>query len=143
MGAHNIKPYQAPDGTFLIFYVGSINHEKKDCSNITLNFEAAPLPKEAAGPVMVASAKRVDDPPEAWIHHGPLTDSVAWHSATNPTVVWEDDGSISMWVARRWSLGGGRNTKNDWKMAAQTWKGPYHNITTKYEDAVDAGEDPH
>merc|ERR1712039_557969 len=38
---------------------------------------------------------------------------------------------------------GGRNTKNNWKMAAQTWKGPYHNITTKYEDAVDAGEDPH
>jgi len=47
-----------------------------------------------------------------------------------------------MWVSRRWDLGY-RNRKNNWKMSASSWKGPYHNITKSYETALDVGEDPH
>jgi len=50
-----------------------------------------------------------------------------------------------MWVSRRWGLITDKKKnkkKNNWRMSASSWKGPYHNVTQSYEDAVDVGEDP-
>jgi len=75
--AHNVKPYIAPDGTFLVMYVGNINNDTSNCSQGMLEKkehpdEHPPMPKEAAGPVRVASASKVDAAPIEWIHSGPL-----------------------------------------------------------------------
>lgn len=217
--AHNVKPFRAPDGTWLIFYVGAIDNVTRKCDPPTANAAAAaasltfPLPKEAAGPIFIASAARVDAPPEKWEIHGPMTDSVGWHSATNPSPVWfgrngechlrvistliktlvslrftyvlstfcdtDTDhynaeqvhstfirsccqlaqqpvvvtvsvelsecfvpGTIRMMVSRRWDLGGGHNNKNNWLMEADTWRGPYRNLTHSYAEAIKSGEDP-
>lgn len=91
--AHNVKPFRAPDGTWLIFYVGAINNITRKCDPVTATAATVesltfPLPKEAAGPIFIASAATVDAPPEQWQIHGPMTDSVGWHSATNPSPVW-------------------------------------------------------
>ena len=47
-----------------------------------------------------------------------------------------------MMVSRRWDLGGGKNTKNNWLMEADNWRGPWRNITKSYADAIVSGEDP-
>merc|ERR1712070_372450 len=140
--AHNVKPFRHPDGTFLIYYVGSVNNATEDCSNNTLRLGTAPLPKEAAGPVMIASATSAAAPATEWALNGPMTDSVGWHSATNPSPVFYANGSVLMAVARRWDLGNGRADKNNWFMAADSWRGPYHNLTQRFEDAAETGEDP-
>lgn len=138
--AHNIKPYQHPDGTFLIYYVGNETGEKKDCSK---GLSSYPQPKEAAGPVMIASASRPDAPAKEWKIHGPMTDSFDWHSATNPSPVFLPNGSVLLFVSRRWQISDNDAAKNNWVMIADSWKGPYRNITQKYEDALETGEDPH
>jgi hypothetical protein len=138
--AHNVKPYQHPDGTFLIYYVGQINNVTQDCSNSSLQ---DPVQKEAAGPVMIASASRPDAPAEEWTIHGPMTDSFEWHSATNPSPVFLQNGSVLLYVSRRWSLSPTKNNKNNWVMMADSWRGPYRNITQTYDEALETGEDPH
>ena len=131
--AHNVKPFRSPAGEWLIFYVGAKDNVTRQCTPSIAGPEVQlgyPSPKEAAGPVFVASASAVDAPPSAWTIHGPMTDSVDWHSATNPSPVWiGDNGTVRMVVSRRWDLGNGRNTKNNWLMAADNWRGPWRNIT--------------
>jgi len=139
--AHNVKPFQHPDGTFLIYYVGQINNQTADCSNGSL--ADSPQPKGAAGPVMIASASHPDAPAEEWKIHGPMTDSFEWHSATNPSPVFLQNGSVLLYVSRRWAVSPTKNHKNNWVMMADSWRGPYRNVTQTYEDAVDTGEDPH
>merc|ERR1712046_304224 len=139
--AHNVKPFQHPDGTFLIYYVGQINNETADCSNGTL--ADYPKQKAAAGPVMIASASRPDAPAGEWKIHGPMTDSFEWHSATNPSPVFLPNGSVLLFVSRRWTFEDGHNEKNNWIMIADSWRGPYRNVTQRFEDALETGEDPH
>merc|ERR1719331_1486955 len=148
--AHNVKPFQAPDGTFLIFYVGSVNGDNETCSNASAHrlFDDPDYvqPKEAAGPVMIASAKSPDTPAGEWQHHGPMTDSFEWHSATNPVPVFFPNGSVLLYVSRRWSLSPTdktKNTKNNWIMMADSWQGPYRNVTQSFSEALETGEDPH
>eukprot|EP01043_Picozoa_sp_COSAG02_P032055 COSAG02_NODE_2124_length_9749_cov_7.636166_5_plen_495_part_00 len=142
--AHNVKPFRSPAGEWLIFYVGAKDNITKECPTTMDEVRMGhPLPKEAAGPVFVASAATVDAPPEAWTIHGPMTDSVDWHSATNPSPVWVgSNGTVRMVVSRRWDLGGGHATKNNWIMQADNWRGPWRNITQTYAQAIDCGEDP-
>ena len=152
--AHNVKPFLAPDGTWLIYYVGEPYTGSKvfNCSDRggrtgTYEVGVSPTPEEAAGPVMIASAPRPDAPPEGWQHHGPLTDSVAWHSATNPSPYFYPNGSVLLAVSRRWKLvsnktGPGTSTKNTFFMFAETWRGPYRNITHSFAEAADTSEDP-
>merc|ERR1712070_539872 len=137
--AHNVKPFQHPDGTFLIYYVGQINNETRDCSNSSL--ADGPVPKGAAGPVMIASASHPDAPAAEWQIHGPMTDSFEWHSASNPSPVFLPNGSVLLYVSRRWDLG--ENHKNNWIMMADSWRGPYRNVTQVYGEALENGEDPH
>ena len=71
--------------------VGAINNEATKCNPATdrdVTAAAPVLPAEAAGPVFVASAPRADAPAAEWQIHGPMTDSLGWHSATNPSPVW-------------------------------------------------------
>jgi hypothetical protein len=175
--AHNVKPFQAPDGTWLIYYIGEpdsgnpgkyANCTRKN-SSLLADFE--PLPRQTAGPVMIASAASPDAPPSEWKLHGPLTDSVAWHSATNRTLfqnvfeiaaiyseyacvalvfaaspIFFKNGSVLLAVSRAWgavskgSCGGKRNVL----MTADSWKGPYKNVswTKSCETAIPSGEDP-
>lgn len=142
--AHNVKPFQAPDGSFVIYYVGGVNNSTKNCTppHAESAFAPPPLPKEAAGPIWVAHAPTADAAPDAWSAHGPMTDSAGWHSATNPSPVFASNGSVRMAVSRRWDLGGGRATKNNFIMAADSWAGPYHNITKGFDQAIKNGEDP-
>lgn len=146
--AHNVKPFQAPDGSFVIYYVGGINNSTRNCTNSLsessafIHSSSSPLPKEAAGPIWVAHAPTADAAPNAWSAHGPMTDSAGWHSATNPSPVFASDGSVRMAVSRRWDLGGGRATKNNFIMEADSWAGPYHNITKGFDQAIKNGEDP-
>jgi len=141
--AHNVKPFRAPDGTFLIYYVGPTTGEVKDCSTNLDVAATEPYPKEANGPVMIASASRPDAPADEWEHHGPMTDSFEWHSATNPSPVFLPNGSVLLFVSRRWTFDDGHNEKNNWIMMADSWRGPYHNVTQRFEDALETGEDPH
>jgi len=137
--AHNVKPFRAPDGTFLIYYVGPTTGATIDCTKLG----GEPYPKEANGPVMIASASRPDAPAEEWEHHGPMTDSFEWHSATNPSPVFLPNGSVLMYVSRRWTFDDGHNEKSNFIMIADSWRGPYRNITRGYDDALHTGEDPH
>jgi len=139
--AHNVKPFRAPDGTYLIFYVGPITGEVQDCTSDVLS--AGPKPKEAGGPVMIASASRPDASADEWELHGPMTDSVEWHSATNPSPVFLPNGSVLLYVSRRWTFDDGSAGKNNWIMMADSWRGPYRNVTQSFDDALDTGEDPH
>jgi len=148
--AHNVKPFQAPDGKFLIYYVGEPTGEILNCTNTSISRVSSDPeyhhPKEAAGPVMIASADRLDAPASEWTHHGPMTDSVDWHSATNPSPVFLPNGSVLLFVSRRWSLSptdSSKNKKNNWIMMANSWRGPYHNVTQEFDDAIETGEDPH
>jgi Tol biopolymer transport system component len=145
--AHNVKPFQAPDGTWLVYYVGSPNHDPVfNCTDSTAARVGSPVPpvpqgKEAAGPIMIASSASPDAPQDQWTTHGPFTDSVAWHSATNPSPVFYPNGSVLLAVSRRFSVGS-NPTKNTWLMAADSWRGPYRNITQSFADALETGEDP-
>merc|ERR1712048_472291 len=123
-----------------IYYVGNETGEKKDCSK---GLSSYPQPKEAAGPVMIASASRPDAPAKEWKIHGPMTDSFDWHSATNPSPVFLPNGSVLLFVSRRWQISENDAAKNNWVMIADSWKGPYRNITQRFEDALETGEDPH
>ena len=153
--AHNIKPFRAPDGTFLIFYVGEpyTGSRPINCvEEVTSEAQTpphpggAPSPEEAAGPVMIASSMRPDAPAEEWQHHGPITDSVAWHSATNPSPIFYENGTVLLAVSRRWKFGNrtgpGSSEKNTFLMRADHWRGPYRNITTGFSTAIETGEDP-
>jgi len=139
--AHNVKPFQHPDGTFLIYYVGQVNNETSDCSSGSL--ADYPEQKAANGPVMIASASRPDAPADEWTLHGPMTDSFEWHSATNPSPVFLSNGSVLLYVSRRWAVSPTKNHKNNWVMIADSWRGPYRNVTQSFDDAVETGEDPH
>jgi len=139
--AHNVKPFQAPDGKFLIYYVGPTTGAVADCSTYAAN--NTPIPKGASGPVMIASADSPFATASQWEHHGPMTDSFEWHSATNPSPVFLPNGSVLLFVSRRWTFDDGHNQKNNWIMMADSWEGPYRNITQRYEDALETGEDPH
>lgn len=71
--AHNVKPFRSPTGEWLIFYVGAIDGENRTCTpGEALQSGTYPLPKEAAGPVFIASAAAVDAPAEEWKIHGPM-----------------------------------------------------------------------
>lgn len=148
--AHNIKPFRAPDGTWLLFYIGEINNITANCSAPThLRGEggADPPGKTTAGPVMLASAARPDAPAKEWTRHGPLTDSVSWHSATNPSAVFFANGTVILAVSRSWEdpwngthfAGGGKRTT---LMRADSWRGPYTNITHGFVESIPNGEDP-
>ena len=63
-------------------------------------------------------------------------------SATNPSVIFYKNGSVRMMVSRRWDLGDGKATKNNFVMEATSYLGPYHNITKGFDDAIKSGEDP-
>lgn len=190
--AHNIKPFRAPDGTWLIFYIGSPNNSTRRCDNtsaadadlvdtinsmITSEGNAAaavnarfgldprgsaqpgasvqpsshpatevdpPFPRGhgTAGPIFVASASAVDAPPEDWTIHGPLTDSLNWHSATNPSAVFNPNGTVSLAVSRGWEVAPGQYDKTTVLMQAESWRGPYVNLTDGYAESIHTGEDP-
>jgi hypothetical protein len=148
--AHNAKPFLSPDGTWLIFYIGEINNISHTCSNGTsigtasaalgAAAAAAPAPKSTAGPIMIASATRPDAPASQWCLHGPITDSVQWHTATNPSPVFNaTDGTVRLAVSRSW--GGWKRTVI---MEAPSWRGPYTNVsaTATYTGSINSGEDP-
>lgn len=155
--AHNVKPFRAPDGTWLLFYIGGVNNRTENCTGQPDDaFAAASLPlpaghrssstpwgKTTAGPIMLASASRPDAARGEWTVHGPLTDSVEWHSATNPSAVLFPNGSVLLAVSRAWAPspkpGGGKRTT---LMRANSWRGPYTNITHGYNDSIGNGEDP-
>eukprot|EP01063_Lacrimia_lanifica_P014719 TRINITY_DN21281_c0_g1_i1.p1 TRINITY_DN21281_c0_g1~~TRINITY_DN21281_c0_g1_i1.p1 ORF type:complete len:374 (+),score=107.99 TRINITY_DN21281_c0_g1_i1:44-1165(+) len=139
--AHNVRPYIAPDGTTVVYYVGQQNQQSVTCNGSALG-GAYPTPMTAAGPVMILSSKSPGAPASEWAMHGPMTDSYEWHSATNPNVVFAKDGSVTMVVSRRYTIAPGRQHKYDFIMRADTWQGPYRNVTHNTTDAVDAGEDP-
>jgi hypothetical protein len=140
--AHNAKPFRAPDGTWLIYYIGNINNRTQNCSQQSPMPATSPYPagKTTAGPVMIASAKAVDASPEEWEIHGPFTDSFEWHSATNPSPVFFSNGSVRLAVSRAFVGGGKQNVM----MRADSWRGPYHNITetATFNGSVHSGEDP-
>ena len=139
--AHNVKPFQAPDGTWLLFYIGSINSDTTVCNSSTTEESASaspPIPHETAGPVMLASASRPDAPSAEWTLHGPLTDSVGWHSATNPSALFYPNGTVLLAVSRATDPGGKRTTL----MSADSWRGPYRNLTHGYNESIGNGEDP-
>ena len=143
--AHNVKPVRAPDGTWLVFYIGGVNNRTENCPSGRAGLRAAPPPwgQTTAGPIMVAAASRPDAPRAEWAVHGPLTDSVAWHSATNPSAVFFRNGSVLLAVSRAWSPspepGGGKRTT---LMRADSWAGPYTNVTRGYDGSIGNGEDP-
>ena len=143
--AHNVKPVQAPDGTWLLFFIGGANNRSDTCENATRASASAtphapppPVPGRTAGPIMIASAARPDAPAGAWQLHGPLTDSASWHSATNPAPLFFANGSVLLAVSRKWTPGGKRTVL----MAADSWRGPYRNITRGFSDSLPTGEDP-
>ena len=141
--AHNVKPLRAPDGTWLLYFIGASNNDSTVCANSTavaLPASAAlpPAPHETAGPIMVASASRPDAPRREWVVHGPLTDSEDWHSATNPSAVFHPNGTVLLAVSRATDPGGKRTTM----MAADSWRGPYRNLTRGFNESIDNGEDP-
>ena len=70
--------------------------------------------------------------------HGPLTDSEDWHSATNPSAVFHPNGTVLLAVSRATDPGGKRTTM----MAADSWRGPYRNLTRGFNESIDNGEDP-
>ena len=160
--AHNVKPFRAPNGTWLVFYIGGVNDRTENCSSSRPGVDASaprlpPLPpppawgsipsspwgKTTAGPIMVASASRPDAPRGEWAVHGPLTDSKTWHSATNPSPVFFPNGSVLLAVSRAWlpspKPGGGKRTT---LMRADSWWGPYTNLTHGYNGSIGNGEDP-
>lgn len=150
--AHNVKPFRAPDGSWLIYFIGEPNHDKPSYYNCTLPPQRpgalSPQPTETAGPVMIASAASPDAPREEWIVHGPITDSVAWHSATNPSPIFFPNGSVLLAVSRAWTntntSSQGCQGKRTVLMVADHWRGPYRNLswTTTCSGAIDTGEDP-
>ena len=142
--AHNVKPFQAPDGTWLLFFIGAINNDTTVCNTtvaplpVPVAAAAPPVPHETAGPIMVAAASRPDAPRAEWSLHGPLTDSEAWHSATNPSAAFYPNGTVLLAVSRATNPGGKRTTL----MAAESWRGPYRNVTHGFNESIDNGEDP-
>lgn len=145
--AHNVKPFRAPDGTWLVYYVGKRNNASHTCNNSahaprgseTLQTRG----KQTAGPIRVASAATVDAPPDQWTVHGPLTDSDGWHSATNPSVVFDANGTAHMCVSHGWRLDSGGFAKTNLMMRAANWRGPYVNVTPgDYAETIHSGEDP-
>ena len=86
--AHNIKPFQAPYDTWLIYYIlgNKPNPGHYNCSQTRGRsklkamppppYGAHPVPHQMAGPIMIASASSPDAPRHAWKVHSPLTDSV-------------------------------------------------------------------
>eukprot|EP00040_Diaphanoeca_grandis_P031332 m.187312 g.187312 ORF g.187312 m.187312 type:complete len:456 (+) comp32300_c0_seq2:230-1597(+) len=144
--AHNVKPFQAPDGMWLLYYIGAPNNKTITCENTTMTTPTPglhfgdrvdPQPKQAGGPIMIASASSPTQPAENWEIHGPITDTYGWHSATNPSPVFFKNGSVFMAVSRRFTTG-----KFTFLMHAENWRGPYTNITKSVDDCVDTGEDP-
>ena len=153
--AHNAKPFLHPDGTWLIFYVGRENNQTHLCAKDGAG-AAAPVPplgtrdlpppgRRTAGPIMVAAASRPDAPAEDWEHFGPLTDSYEWHSATNPSPVFFENGTVLLAVSR-WFLATGSylTGKRTVLMRSDSWKGPYRNIsaTATAGGSLPTGEDP-
>jgi hypothetical protein len=146
--AHNAKPFLAPDGTWLIYYIGETNGAHLNCSeNGTatdglLSPPAYPPGASTAGPIMIASAARPDAPADEWDIHGPFTDSVEWHSATNPSPVFNQNGSVRLAVSRKFA--NVRPGKRTVLMQADSWRGPYTNITSTetVNGSINSGEDP-
>ena len=150
--AHNIKPFRAPDGTWLVYYIGEPNGRTANCSQAPPGAAPGPaaaaasgagampppVPTQTAGPIMVASAPRPDAPASEWKAHGPLTDSESWHSATNPSPLFFPNGSVLLAVSRAWAPGGKRTTL----MRADSWRGPYTNVTHGFGGSIGNGEDP-
>ena len=150
--AHNAKPFLHPDGTWLIFYIGRENNQTHLCAKdgagapVPLGTRDLPPPgRRTAGPIMVAAASRPDAPAEDWEHFGPLTDSYEWHSATNPSPVFFENGTVLLAVSR-WFLATGsyRTGKRTVLMRSDSWKGPYRNIsaTATAGGSLPTGEDP-
>jgi hypothetical protein len=147
--AHNAKPFLAPDGTWLIYYIGNINNITQNCSvNSTegMGVMVPPSPGlQTAGPVMIASSKTVDAPASQWQLHGPITDSASWHSATNPSPVFFNNGSVLLAVSRNFQKSDGSSAgKRNVLMRADSWRGPYMNIsqTATLDGSIQSGEDP-
>merc|ERR1712137_232228 len=69
--AHNVKPFMAPDGKYLIYYIGSPNGDSSTCANFSRLLRDDPYiqPKAAAGPVTIASSDSLDVPADQWQHH--------------------------------------------------------------------------
>ncbi len=148
--AHNVKPFRAPDGTWLIYFIGRVNNSTATCINAGdaggVTGTPSIVPHVTAGPIMVASAKAVNAPAEEWTIHGPLVDSYDWHTATNPTVVFGSANSpatTTMVVSRGWRH---LHSQDLWKtnmvMRAPHWSGPFGNVTQGYNDSIHNGEDP-
>ena len=142
--AHNAKPFLAPDGTWLIYYVGQKNNQTHRCAPLPNSIGYDPG-RKTAGPIMVAAASRPDAPAEDWTHYGPLTDSYEFHSATNPSPVIFNNGSVLLAVSR-WFLptGTDRGGKRTVLMRSDSWKGPFRNVsaTTTAAGSLPTGEDP-
>ena len=141
--AHNAKPFRSPqDGMWLIYYIGQENGETHRCQQHRQT-NAPPQDDpggKTAGPIMVAAADRPDAPAEEWVHYGPLTDSYDFHSATNPSPLLFQNGTVLLAVSRKFLSGGKRTVL----MTSNSWKGPFRNITTTSTAAgsLATGEDP-
>jgi hypothetical protein len=137
--AHNAKPFQSPqDGMWLIYYIGQENNETHRCQKHRQT--NTPPGGKTAGPIMVAAADRPDAPAEEWVHYGPLTDSYEFHSATNPSPLLFQNGTVLLAVSRNFLSGGKRTVL----MTSNSWKGPFRNITATSTTAgsLATGEDP-
>lgn len=168
--AHNIKPYRAPDGTWVVYYIGNHHDDKPgqyNCSSSHLKIElpnpiGSPggIASATAGPIMVASASSPDAEPSAWTIHGPLTDNASftsshWSSATNPSAFFFPNGSVLLAVSRSWGRRPSKTVPGDcWGkrtvfMFAETFSGPFRNISAhdatghvSCHAAFGSGEDP-
>lgn len=139
--AHNVQTFVLKNGTALMYYIGNATDEAPtDKGNCSLPLAVGDYPIQAGGPCRVAYAPSLTSPPEDWVILPPLTDSLEWHSDTNPSPYFFDNGTILLATSRRYEIPAGTgNYKNTWMMSSDSFFGPYRNLTTT---PGPRGEDP-
>ena len=165
--AHNPQITQAPDGTYLLYYIGVPNNQTVNCTQSpslsdtknTNYFNDNNNPKKqfssadntsiawtSGGPIRMGWSKSINGP---W-KTKTIIDSVEWHTSTNPSPYIYENGTVLLVVARRWC--DQYNTTNDkcsknhkdvWFMYADEWNGPYKNISNQWNINHMNGEDPY
>ena len=167
--AHNPQITQAPDGTYLLYYIGLPNNKSINCTSnsehIThKNEKHVPNYKLYENPSL--KIKSVDNSSIPWTSGGPvrlgwsksvygpwqtktIIDSAEWHTSTNPSPYIYENGTVLLVVSRRWcsdynSTNGkcNREYKDTWFMYADEWNGTYKNITNQMDIDHMNGEDP-
>lgn len=131
--AHNPQITQAPDGTFLLFYIGLPNNvSEEQCASYASdaardhssreNAVGTPSPDDKpinpAGPVRLATSRSIFGP---WTTSTILGNETV-HRETNPSPYVFQNGTILLAVCRRWKQagGGGVTYKDVWMLRAES-----------------------